>query len=243
MCYEYATMESDTEKSITELEVQATALGAELAAVQASLSVARTHALVQRCMGVAEGDNGDGAAALCPNRVLPVSELSRQNARMVGVRPGVLLQPLPLHDALRRKWGLGDGLPSAARCADSAFSRAAKNRSVVPGHLRLYGLLLDGSPWKHDIPFCSLAAEGGVILGREEGVCDLALADESVSRMHARLEISYGGLVVTDLQSTNGVFVNDVQVDSYCPQTPLPDGCVLTLGEVPLYVEYVLPVA
>lgn len=230
----------DREAPIDELEARAVALLAELDAVQVALSVARTRALTRRCTGVVEGEPGQSYAP-CPNRILPVSEMSRRSAGLIAARPGVLLQPLPLHDALRRKWALGNGLPQARRCADSAFVSSGGARNSVPGRLRLFGLLLDGSPWEHDIPFSALAVDGGVIIGREQGMCDLIIDDDSVSRMHARLEISCGGLVVTDMQSTNGVFIDEVQVDVYNPQTPLPDGCVLTLGEVPLWVEYILP--
>ncbi len=225
------------------MEARARALAAELAAVQAELAVARSLALADRRTGPAEiSSEGDSTAnsVHAPHRTLPVSELSAQGARMLGVTPGVLLQSLPLHDALRRKWGLGKGLPSARGCADAGF-HSGKARHSAPGRLRIFGLLVDGRPWEHFIPFSSLAADGGVIIGRESELCDLTLADDSVSRVHARLEINYSGLVVSDMQSTNGVFVDDVQVDAYSPQTPLGDGSVLTLGEVPLCVEYLLP--
>ncbi len=240
------TGRTDSETTIEDLEMRCAALRAELTAVQAALSVARTHALTRRCKGMSDAGAGERGQteAPCPNRILPVSEMGRQRAGVVGARPGVLLQPLPLHDVLRRKWALGCGLPSVGRCADPAFvpSTAAARRGL-PGSLRIFGLLIDGSPWEHDIPFSALAADGGVVIGREQGMCDLVLTDESVSRMHARLEIGVGGLVVTDLQSMNGVFINDEQIDIYSPQTSLPDGSVLTLGEVPLWVEYILPVA
>lgn len=240
------TGRTDSETTIEDLEMRCAALRAELTAVQAALSVARTHALTRRCKGMSDAGAGERGQteAPCPNRILPVSEMGRQRAGVVGARPGVLLQPLPLHDVLRRKWALGCGLPSVGRCADPAFvSSTAAVRRGLPGSLRIFGLLIDGSPWEHDIPFSALAADGGVVIGREQGMCDLVLADESVSRMHARLEIGVGGLVVTDLQSMNGVFINDEQIDIYSPQTSLPDGSVLTLGEVPLWVEYILPVA
>lgn len=239
------TGRTDPETTIEDLEVRCAALRAELTAVQAALSVARTHALTRRCKGMSDAGAGERGQteAPCPNRILPVSEMGRQRAGVVGARPGVLLQPLPLHDVLRRKWALGCGLPAACRCADPAYvPSSAAARRALSGSLRLFGLLIDGSPWEHDISFSALAADGGVVIGREQGMCDLVLADESVSRMHARLEIGVGGLVVTDLQSMNGVFINDVQIDVYSPQTSLPDSSVLTLGEVPLWVEYMLPV-
>jgi FhaA, N-terminal domain/FHA domain len=42
---------------------------------------------------------------------------------------------------------------------------------------------------------------------------DLVLADDRVSRHHGRLAVQQGRLVYTDLQSTNGSFVNDGRVE------------------------------
>jgi pSer/pThr/pTyr-binding forkhead associated (FHA) protein len=44
-------------------------------------------------------------------------------------------------------------------------------------------------------------------IGRDRG-CDLAVDDLSVSRVHARLERTRDGWVLTDLGSTNGTRVN-----------------------------------
>ncbi len=64
-----------------------------------------------------------------------------------------------------------------------------------------------------------------VVLGRRES-CDIVLPDESVSRRHARLELQKGGWVVTDLNSSNGTFVNGVRVRS----TSLSPGDTVKLG-------------
>ncbi|HLG19668.1 MAG TPA: adenylate/guanylate cyclase domain-containing protein [Bdellovibrionota bacterium] len=42
---------------------------------------------------------------------------------------------------------------------------------------------------------------------------DLVLADEQVSRQHARLEMESGGLILADLRSRNGLFVNDRRIE------------------------------
>jgi len=56
---------------------------------------------------------------------------------------------------------------------------------------------------------------------------DLVLDDSSASRHHARIEIQDDRLQITDLASTNGTFVNDVQV----VQSFLPDRSTLKFGE------------
>ena len=55
---------------------------------------------------------------------------------------------------------------------------------------------------------CALPAT----LGRDSGTAAVVLDDSDVSRRHARLEIVDNDLVLTDLGSTNGTYVNDAQV-------------------------------
>jgi len=66
-----------------------------------------------------------------------------------------------------------------------------------------------------------------VTVGREADNA-LRLPDPSVSRHHCRLRHGAGGWVVEDLQSSNGVLVND----ELTPSAPLQDGDTLALGEV-----------
>src|SRR5574338_953316 len=53
--------------------------------------------------------------------------------------------------------------------------------------------------------------EESLIIGRETAA-NLCIADASVSRRHAKIEKSDNGFEVTDLESLNGTFVNDVPV-------------------------------
>ena len=48
------------------------------------------------------------------------------------------------------------------------------------------------------------------IIGR--GEADVVLNDTEVSRQHAAIEVHAGRVVLKDLGSTNGTFVNDVKV-------------------------------
>ncbi len=61
----------------------------------------------------------------------------------------------------------------------------------------------------------------------------LVLADTRVSRYHGRLQARHGGLVYTDLGSTNGSFVNGVRVD----ELALGHGDRLEIGGTVLLVE------
>ena len=53
--------------------------------------------------------------------------------------------------------------------------------------------------------------EDALVIGRETSA-NLCLADASVSRRHSKVEKSDRGFVITDLESLNGTFVNDVPV-------------------------------
>jgi hypothetical protein len=54
--------------------------------------------------------------------------------------------------------------------------------------------------------------ENQLTLGREEGRADLVLDDPGVSRLHARFAVDQGAVVVEDLGSSNGTFVNGQRI-------------------------------
>ena len=55
--------------------------------------------------------------------------------------------------------------------------------------------------------------EESLTIGRETGA-DLCIAEASVSRRHSKIENQETGFVITDLESLNGTFVNDLPVRS-----------------------------
>lgn len=59
----------------------------------------------------------------------------------------------------------------------------------------------------------------------------VVLADDSVSRRHARLEFEAGSWHVTDLDSTNGTYLNGTRVPPNVA-TPLPYGANIRFGAV-----------
>src|ERR1044072_2061347 len=66
---------------------------------------------------------------------------------------------------------------------------------------------------------------GTIEIGRDPAV-DFALRDEQVSRHHARISSRDGGVVVEDLGSRNGTFVNDQPVSGPTSVAPGDDGLV-----------------
>src|ERR1051326_2520613 len=53
--------------------------------------------------------------------------------------------------------------------------------------------------------------EETLVIGRET-VANVCIADASVSRRHSKIEKQENGFIITDLDSLNGTFVNDVPV-------------------------------
>jgi predicted component of type VI protein secretion system len=83
-------------------------------------------------------------------------------------------------------------------------------------------------------------ASGEMTVGRgEDNGLALDQADPSASRRHATIRVDGPTVVVTDLGSTNGVFINDVKVE----QAALVVGDVLRLGQTTLAVESAVPLA
>jgi hypothetical protein len=62
---------------------------------------------------------------------------------------------------------------------------------------------------------------------------DLQIDHHSISRFHAEIELNDEWMFVRDMDSSNGVFVNDEQV----LECPLESGQVLRLGDVSLEVK------
>lgn len=75
-----------------------------------------------------------------------------------------------------------------------------------------------------------------LVFGRE---CDgLLLADEKVSRQHLRLSPAGGSILVTDLGSTNGSFIDQIRING---EAVLNAGSNLTLGDTTIIVETPVP--
>lgn len=66
-------------------------------------------------------------------------------------------------------------------------------------------------------------------IGRDE-YCSLSIPDKSVSRTHAALSRKWGGIVITDLDSKNGSFVNSERIK----EKLLHDGDQVVIGTVKL---------
>jgi hypothetical protein len=67
------------------------------------------------------------------------------------------------------------------------------------------------------------------IIGRSLENCEIALNDSFLSSQHARLELQGDAWVLEDLRSTNGTFVNEIEVRD---ATIVEEGDVIRVGRV-----------
>ena len=79
----------------------------------------------------------------------------------------------------------------------------------------------------------SFSVEGTVILGRDPAA-DIPVEDRSASRRHAELKAQPRGLLLTDLESSNGTWLGDARV---LAPLPLKDGDVFAIGTCRFRVE------
>src|SRR5947209_4006614 len=111
--------------------------------------------------------------------------------------------------------------------------RALRRRKVVsnvPQSVARYHLTVLGGPRDGTI----IPVDRSVLrLGRSE-TNEVVVPDDQVSRFHARLEQENGELRVTDLDSSNGTYVNDVRLTG---SSRLRSGDILGIGKARLLVE------
>lgn len=95
----------------------------------------------------------------------------------------------------------------------SLLNRTARLTAGLPAALRRAGTRRTGRPAVLAFP---RGTETAFSIGRDRG-CDLAIDDMTVSRVHARLERTPDGWMITDLASTNGTRVNGWLVRGEAP--------------------------
>jgi len=64
-----------------------------------------------------------------------------------------------------------------------------------------------------------------ILIGREK-ICQIQLNDPSVSRQHAQIEFSPLGFTITDLDSCNSIFINDIKIENH----KLSSGDLIRIG-------------
>lgn len=118
---------------------------------------------------------------------------------------------------------------------DGVVPRTAAPR-VRPARRLTNGMPLASAHARPPVPLEFPRGERTLFSIGRDAQCDLAIADMTVSRFHARLERTADGWLLTDLGSTNGTRVNGWRVRD---QVPVRAGDLLRFGEA----EYCLSAA
>lgn len=151
------------------------------------------------------------AAAEAPASVpVSVPQTQRRNVPLVDVRRGVGAEAVAgaaVAGAAVAGVAAGAGRPAGAR--DSSASCLLIDRQT-------------GRTFTGRAP--------SAVIGRERSQADVVLRDPNVSRRHAQLTFDGRDWRITDLNSTNGTLVNDVDVS----ECVLRDGDLITVGLVNL---------
>ncbi len=227
---------SEQQEQLEALEKRAAELTLELANVNAAILSLKNRQTV----------------SMAPPPPLPSAWPTATPAPDMPAIPSLSIPPLPV--AFAEEEAPAPPLPAAfteeappASPLPAAFAEeeppalpiSTPNESVHETYVRLYGLLQNKEPWETRLPISLLARQGGVILGRDPETADIVVADGNISRAHARLELADNTVLVTDLGSTNGTFINGRALPPHTAQLPLWAGMPLTVGETTLYAEFV----
>ncbi|KAK7376572.1 hypothetical protein VNO78_34515 [Psophocarpus tetragonolobus] len=87
--------------------------------------------------------------------------------------------------------------------------------------------------FKVEMPGAYEIASSVVTVGRVPDKADLVIPVATVSGLHARIQKKQGNLLVTDLDSTNGTFINDKRLRPGVVATVSPGSCI-TFGDIHL---------
>jgi len=174
-------------------------------------------------------------------RAVGVRGVMTANAFTFNLAPADMERVGPFSEALVRE--LGDAAREHARSEDYRFVgpvevELREDPSLTPGIFLISSELKEAAGG---------VAVGALVLANGERVgvadkplsigrlaeCDVALADDSVSRRHAEVRRQGSEIVVVDLSSTNGTKVNGERV----AERILDDGDVVTIGNATLRFE------
>mgnify|MGYP005790451007 FL=1 len=166
---------------------------------------------------------------LLSGETLPVEGM---RARRAAVRAG--LSPLGLEpeagEALLRLLDRGLRLEPARRFSSAAaFAAALGEVRARLDRTAAERLCLQGTAGHFQGEHLPL--QPPVQLGRQPGACQILFPPSTpgVSRVHCRVELSWGTGLVTDLNSRFGTFLNGVRLEPFVP-AEWPAGSVLSLG-------------
>jgi pSer/pThr/pTyr-binding forkhead associated (FHA) protein len=145
---------------------------------------------------------GESATLTVLDASAPVSVNGRPVSGTLAVRPGDLIGVGPVQ---ARVVAVEKVLATVQRAAAVDDSGQTKVRAAVPKFV-LRGV--SGAAFGKTYP-----VPGPVVIGRQQD-CDISVPTEEISRRHAQVKPTADGLLVEDLGSANGTFINGKRVQT-----------------------------
>ena len=104
-------------------------------------------------------------------------------------------------------------------------------RTAVPATMNIILHIQTAGAPLHTV---QLAVQGSAFVGRSS-ICDVYIDDPKLSRQHFALEVKDGVVLIADLHSANGTFVNGARVKD---KQKLQPGYTITAGLSTIKVEF-----
>lgn len=145
---------------------------------------------------------GEHATVSAPDPAHAVTVNGRAIGGPMSIRPGDLIGIGPVQ---ARLVAVEKAVATVARPAAVDDSGATRVRMAVPKFV-LRGV--SGAAFGKTYP-----VPGPVVIGRQQD-CDISIPSEEISRRHAQVKPSADGLLVEDLGSANGTFINGKRVQA-----------------------------
>ena len=115
-------------------------------------------------------------------------------------------------------------------------NRPTGDQAAADSGLSLAGFDASGDPVRVSILAADMSSGDGVIIGRSSELSHIVISGQGVSRRQARISTARGRILVEDLNSTNGTFLNGRRLSPFKPAEIRP-GDQLAFGKTELSVN------
>lgn len=142
----------------------------------------------------------------------------------------VLQHPAPQHPAAQHPAAQHPALQHPAAQPQPAQPHAPSPQGAPGPAARQFSLEAESGPLagnRYEV------GPGGLTIGRDPAKCQVVYQADTVSREHARLQITGDGLIVTNLSATNQTYVNDQAIS----QAPVRAGDRVRVSQVVFLVR------
>ncbi|KAJ6804885.1 uncharacterized protein M6B38_185250 [Iris pallida] len=176
-------------------------------------------------MEVAMASSFAFTSILPPKPLLSLLPLSKLPVPGLSSKKPSRKQPLLLHITTTRKVrSSSTSLRSSSTSSTSDSSERWLLEPVGDGDSSHIG-------FKVPLPSAIEIASDVVTVGRVPGKADMVIPVATVSGLHARLEKKEGKLFVTDLESTNGTFIDERRLRPGATASVSPGNCITFVGD------------